>query len=323
MTEVLKLPERKRTFRYLAGLYETNTDRILKASLEVDAPNEATDIISSGALAPDGLAYEIPIDTTDGIQWLDVIEREPGVFTCYCASEGFIEITEEQQRQYFYDLDWLIKVLKSHLKLTGDQITVVPTQLEWLGNLRVDEQLYQVLLARHLTSMGGYKSIYQGLDSWSGKGAGVILTVPERYDHLLPLPGGYPVVSVMSLLSSESPCRIESKKLKEFLRATFQPDAGKLEVRWECYGIQGRFKADNREPWDIRGEKRCGVTSLIYDAWLAGNAGITTDQLNEEGFKVTHPGNCYNDHRWKDYIRYENKLWSIKAERLTRRRSSP
>ncbi|MGI9282432.1 MAG: hypothetical protein ACR2PX_22775 [Endozoicomonas sp.] len=321
MIDTLELPNKQRSFRYLAGLYETDSETVLKACLENDRPNDAADIVSSGALTPGGLAYEIPINTDDGEQWLEVVEREPGVFTCYCISEGFVEVTEEQQRQYLYDKGWLVKVLKTHLKLTGEQITVIPKQLEWLGNIQVDGQSYQVLLSRLLTSMDGFKSIYQTLERWQRKASGVVLSVSERFDHLLPLPGKYPVVSVMSLLSSEGPCKIEIKKLKEILRTTFQPDLRPLEVQWSVQGLVGRFEANGRELWDIRGEKRCGVTSLIYDAWLAGNAGITTEQLNEEGFKVTHPGNCYNDDRWKDYIRYEHKLWSIKAGRLSRKNS--
>ncbi|WP_422137667.1 hypothetical protein [Endozoicomonas sp. ALC020] len=326
MTDTLELPKKQRSFRYLAGLYETDSETVLKACLEKDRPNEASDIVSSGALTPGGLASVIPIDTDDGELWLEVIERnperEPGVYTCYCVSEGFVEVTEEQQRQYKYDRDWLIKVLNSHLKLSGEQVTVIPELLEWLGNIQVDGQPYQVLLARHLTSMNGFKSIYQSLESWKGKAPGVVLTVSERFDHLLPLPGGYPIVSIMSLLSSEGPCEINVRKLKDVLRETFELDPGSLEVQWSVQGLVGRFEADDREPWDIRGEKRCTVTTLIYDAWLAGSRGVTTEQLNEEGFRVTHPGNCYNDDRWKDYICYENKLWSIRAVRLTRRKLS-
>ncbi|KEQ17152.1 hypothetical protein [Endozoicomonas numazuensis] len=137
MTDALKLPDKQRSFRYLAGLYETDFDTVLKASLDIDRPNEAADIVSSGALTPGGLTYDIPIDTDDGEQWLEVVEREPGVYTCYCVSEGFVEVTEEQQRQYKYDRGWLIKVLKSHLKLSGEQVTVIPELLEWLGNTQV------------------------------------------------------------------------------------------------------------------------------------------------------------------------------------------
>ena len=328
MTEALKLPNKQRSFRYLSGLYETDSETVLKACLDMDRPNEAADIISSGALTPGGLAYEIPIDTDDGPQWLEVIERnpehEPGVFTCYCVSEGFVEVTEEQQRQYKYDRDWLVKVLKTHLKLTGGQASVVPNQLEWLGNIHVDGQPYQVLLARHLTSMNGFKSIYQGLESWSGKSAGIVLTVSERYDHLLPLPGGYPVVSIMSLLSLESPCKIDVQKLKELLRTTFQPDLEPLEVQWKCYGNQGRFEASDRRPWDIRGGQRCTVASMIYDAWLMGNRGVTTEQLREEGIGYTRPSNCFNDgDHWEEYILYEKRLWSLKAHPRPRRKTIP
>ncbi len=324
MTDTLELPKKQRSFRYLAGLYETDSETVLKACLEMDRPNEAADIISSGALSPGGLAYEIPIDTDDGEQWLEVIERnpehEPGVFTCYCVSEGFIEISEEQQRQYKYDRDWLIKVLKTYLNLSGGQVTVISELLEWLGNIHVDGQPYQILLARHLTSMSGFKSIYQGLESWQGKAPGVVLTVSERFDHLLPLPGGYPIVSIMSLLSADDPCEIDARKLKDILRATFQPEVESLEVQWEYYGSQGRFEASDREPWDIRGGQRCKVASMIYDAWLAGNRGVTTDQIREEGISYTHPRNCFNDSsQWEDYVQYEGKLWRLKAEPRSRR----
>ncbi|WP_422472603.1 hypothetical protein [Endozoicomonas sp. ALB032] len=328
MTDALKLPRKQRSFHYLAGLYETDSETVLKICLENDRPNEATDIISSGALTPGGLASVIPIDTDDGELWLEVIERnperEPGVFTCYCVSEGFVEVTEEQQRQYKYDRDWLIKVLKSHLKLSGEQVTVIPELLEWLGNIQVDGQPYQVLLARHLTSMSGFKSIYQSLESWKGKAPGVVLTVSERFDHLLPLPGPYPIVSIMSLLSSDGPCEIDARKLKDVLRATFEPEAESVEVRWECYDNQGRFEADNREPWDISGGQRCKVASMIYDAWLMGNRGVTTSQLREEGIGYTRPSNCFNDSDlWQEYIQYENRLWSLKAPPRSRRKTTP
>ncbi|WP_257291730.1 hypothetical protein [Endozoicomonas sp. ONNA1] len=324
MTDALKLPKKQRSFCYLAGLYETDSETVLKACLENDRPNEASDIVSSGALTPGGLASVIPIDTDDGELWLEVIERnperEPGVYTCYCVSEGFVEVTEDQERQYKYDRDWLIKVLKNHLKLSGEQVTVIPELLEWLGNIQVDGQPYQVLLARHLTSMSGFKSIYQNLESWQGKAPGVVLTVSERFDHLLPLPGPYPIVSIMSLLSSEGPCEIDTRKLKDVLRATFQPDLGSLEVEWEYYGSQGRFEASGCEPWDIRGGQRCKVANMIYDAWLAGNRGVTTEQIKEEGISYTHPRNCFNDSdQWEDYIQYENRLWSLKAEPRSRR----
>ncbi|WP_419835289.1 hypothetical protein [Endozoicomonas atrinae] len=320
MTEPLKLPENRRSFYYLARLYESNDNRVLRACLTIDWPNEAADIITSGALTPGGLTYEIPIDTDDGPQWLDVVERESGVFTCYCASEGFVEVSEEQQRQYIYDQDWLIKVLKSHLNLTGEQVSLIPGTLEWLGNLQVDGRPYQILLAKYLTSMDGFKTIYQFLENWHGKTAGVVLTISERLNHLLPLPDGYPVMSIMSLLSSQEPCNLDAKKLKELLKASYKPSSGTLEVRWESHGSNGQFESEGLDPWEVRGGQRCKVASMIYDAWLVGNRGVSTEEIREEGISYTHPRNCFNDsNRWEDYIKYDSKVWSLKATPRSRR----
>ncbi|WP_252177220.1 hypothetical protein [Endozoicomonas sp. 4G] len=95
-----------------------------------------------------------------------------------------------------------------------------------------------------------------------------------------------------------------------------------MEVRWERYGNQGRFEANDREPWDISGGQRCEIASMIYKAWLMGNRGVSTSQLREEGIGYTRPSNCFNDNdQWQEYIQYENRLWSLKADPRPRRKA--
>ncbi len=305
------LPRFKRSLQYLARLYETETDTILKTVLAQRMPAEASDIIASGALTPAGLAWEIPDD--DG-EWREIREWEPGVFAWFSMAEGIVEVTEEQQRQYRYDRQWLVNTLCSLLNLTGERTTIVPNRLVWLGNLSVDGQPYQILLSRHLTSMEGFREVYLGMQNWQGLGKGVVLTVAEPYQPLLPLPGGYPVVPIMSLLQEAEDCLFDNSRLKTLLKQTFTPD-GNNEISFEDYGSSAQLAAEGRSTWSINGRQRCKVARMIYEAWMIGNRGVSNDQLREEGISYTHPKNCYNKgSEWEQYIHFENQIWSLKAK---------
>ncbi|WP_066018279.1 hypothetical protein [Endozoicomonas atrinae] len=322
MSNLGGMPDKRSSFEYLASLYDTSHNTVCRAWLDIICPNDAQDIVSCTALQLTGLAWEIPVDGGDhrGIEWQEVREVKPGEFYWFNVDEGYVSVTEEQQRQYRYDHDWLKKVLQAGLSLDGEFISVVPEHLDYLGGLVSPLGTIQVFLARQYSSQSGSQAIAEGLKSWPGSANRAILT-PGSIRRPLTLEGTTSI-SVCDLLSGDSGCYLDASKLQRHLALVFGTDTQELPVHLSDYGSNAVMHADERPAWHVTGEKRCHVLRLIYQAWADGNKGVSTSQLQAEGINFTHPQNCFNDDIWPNYINYEKKLWTLKAPPQSRRKTA-
>ena len=280
----------KDVLHFLLGMFEAGSSHHTYVDLKRMLPNQAVDEVCQLAFSPDGYEMFYPAEDMGDEDHL-VEEIEPGKFAYF--DRGWRPVAEQDIKRY--RMDWLPKVLRTELHLSGEMQEIVPERLWLLGELRHAETNTPIWLSRGLSHGGGFDSVYDALAARSHQREGVILCSSAPVSQRLELPGSYRLINPIELLNRNGYLS------SEVLVGIAAPGTSRQDspLHWDSDNGLLHIKGDVIR---FTGEKRRHVITLLYDRCLkAENKWNIQALLEEIDSSSTHISKLFKNHkRWRD-----------------------
>lgn len=218
---------------------------------------------------------------------------------------GWVDAPEQDMKTYDLNMNWTFSHLSELIGIGEDVIVreIVPNLLWELGSIWSGRRKATVFLSRNLSYSKDFDRVHDGLAKWSGKAAGVVLSlaVPaSRHDQL---PGGHQILSLKNAIV-ETPTGY--KMDIDLLNGALKGGRQALDNEPIAYSADFSSVTINGRTFIFTGGKQRDVLEVLIRAWRFGEPKCRTGVVLEKvGSKAKSISQLFNHHPdWNDLIGY-------------------